>query len=184
MVVEATWHFLAYFDDSSYMTTELLFSVPKYSDGFNAWLALVVVGLTSIEWLRRKYYHLFYLFHFAFLAFYWFAWTVPAPRGSKSRETPARSHGASPAPDGTRCFTLRLLSDTPARLRLSRLQHTEEFAWYGWWAMCFYGFDKLQRVLRGVLSTTKVDHLEVVPGTQILRVSIKKPWWGYPQLGQ
>jgi len=29
-----------------------------------------------------------------------------------------------------------------------------------------------------------VDHLEVVPGTQILRVSIKKPWWGYPQLGQ
>ena len=62
--------------------------------------------------------------------------------------------------------------------------HTPSFAFYGWWAMAIYGFDKLQRIARGVLSTTRVHRVERVPGTDILRVMIPKPWWGTPALGQ
>ena len=45
----------------------------RYSRGFASWVALAVVFLTSIEWLRRKKYQVFYTLHFAFLLFYLFA---------------------------------------------------------------------------------------------------------------
>lgn len=72
--VEATLHFGLYFRSSSYLTTALLFSTPKYQDGFASWVALAVVFVTSIEWLRRKKYNVFYTLHFSFLLFYIFAW--------------------------------------------------------------------------------------------------------------
>ena len=93
--------------------------------------------LTSIEWLRRKKYNVFYALHFSFLFFYLFAWL-----------------------------------------------HTPQFQWYGGVAMFIYGFDKLQRFVRGILSWRPVDKVEHVAGGSILRVSIKKPAWSSPQLGQ
>ena len=129
--------------------------------------------LTSIEWLRRKKYNVFYALHFSFLFFYLFAWL-----------------------------------------------HTPQFQWYGGVAMFIYGFDKLQRFVRGILSWRPVDkvwvrvrvanpnpspspnpnpnpnpdpnpspnpnpdQVEHVAGGSILRVSIKKPAWSSPQLGQ
>lgn len=62
--------------------------------------------------------------------------------------------------------------------------HTESFRFYGWWAMAIYGSDKLLRIVRGVLSTKRVTRIERVPNTDILRVTIPKPWWARPQLGQ
>ena len=59
-----------------------------------------------------------------------------------------------------------------------------EFHWYGYLAMAIYAFDKLQRIARGVLTKRQVDRIDVVGGGQILRVSIEKPKWASPQLGQ
>ena len=70
--------------------------------------------LTSIEWLRRKKYNVFYALHFSFLFFYLFAWL-----------------------------------------------HTPQFQWYGGVAMFIYGFDKLQRFVRGILSWRPVDKVWV-----------------------
>ena len=50
--------------------------------------------------------------------------------------------------------------------------------------MFIYAFDKLQRFVRGILSWRPVDKVEHVAGGSILRVSIKKPAWSSPQLGQ
>ena len=67
--------------------------------------------------------------------------------------------------------------------------HTPTFHFYGWWAMAIYGFDKLMRIARGLLSWKKVDKVTLIEDASILRVSIEKPfpinqWWAAPQLGQ
>ena len=62
--------------------------------------------------------------------------------------------------------------------------HSRAFRFYAWVACGIYGFDKLQRIAKGVLSKTRVERIDVVASGQILRLSIPKPWWSKPQLGQ
>lgn len=134
--VEVTIHMAWYFYDG-YIDFSGMLAYEKYTHGFISWLALAVVFLTSIEWLRRKKYQVFYALHFAFLFFYLFA-----------------------------------------------AMHTPHFQFYGYLAMAIYGFDKLQRFARGVASIRPVERVERVAGGSILRVSILKPSWSSPQLGQ
>ena len=135
--VEATLHMAEYFNDEYLRDFGSMLDYDKYKNGFVSWLALLVVFCTSIEWLRRKRYEVFYALHFAFLLFYLFA-----------------------------------------------ALHTPKFKFYGFLAMAIYGVDKLQRLARGYVSTRPVDRVEAVAGGEILRVSIAKPRWSRPQLGQ
>jgi len=138
--VEATLHMAEYFNDGYFFPNNTfgdMIAVAKYKEGFISWVALLVVLLSSIEYLRRKRYEVFYALHFAFLFFYLFA-----------------------------------------------ALHTPKFKLYGALAIVIYGADKLQRLARGYMSTRAIAKAELVGGGEILRVSILKPKWSSPQLGQ
>jgi len=134
--VEATLHFILYFP-AGYLTVGSLTAVEKYRLGLTSWVALAVVFCTSLEYLRRRKYQVFYTLHFSFLFFYLFA-----------------------------------------------ALHSSKFHWYGYWAMGIYGFDKLQRIVRGIVSKRPIDDWQLVGNGTILRISILKPTWAQPQLGQ
>ena len=64
---------MAWYFKEGHIDFDGMLAYEKYKQGFVSWLALAVVFLTSIEWLRRKKYQIFYTLHFAFLFFYLFA---------------------------------------------------------------------------------------------------------------
>jgi len=71
--IEATLHLVLYFTDGYLDSFGTVVSVEKYRNGLIAWIGLMVVFATSIEYLRRKKYNVFYAAHFSFFVFYAFA---------------------------------------------------------------------------------------------------------------
>ena len=62
--------------------------------------------------------------------------------------------------------------------------HTPSFHFYGYLAFGIYAFDKLQRIRFRPREQTNVEQISVVGNGEILRLSIPKPRWSKPQLGQ
>jgi predicted ferric reductase len=135
--IMCTLHIVYYFTSGYFTEFGDMFAYSTRRSGVAAYIALLVVFLTSLERLRRRKYQVFYTLHFSFLFFYLF--------------------GA---------------------------MHAPQFQWYGWLALFIYAFDKLQRIGRGIASKRQVDNVQVVGDGSILRVSVLKPRFASPQLGQ
>jgi len=71
-----TMHMFTYWDiwnNSANQSIALQWTVPKYHYGFWNWMFGMLLLCTSLEWVRRKKFEIFYYSHYAFVFFYLFA---------------------------------------------------------------------------------------------------------------